>query len=51
VFAPATILSWFAELHLISFSFVSDDGTVHENVSPASVPKLEYGCGFFEFRR
>jgi hypothetical protein len=51
VFAPATILSWFAQLHLTSFSYVSDDGTLHEDVSPGSVPKLEYGCGFFEFRR
>jgi hypothetical protein len=51
VFAPATILSWFAQLHLTSFSYLSDDGTLHENASPALVPQLDYGCGFFEFRR
>ena len=52
VFAPATILSWFAQLQLTQFSYVSDDGTLHENVSPALVPEdLDYGCGFFEFRR
>jgi uncharacterized protein DUF268 len=51
VFAPATILSLFSQLQLKKFSFVSDDGMLHENVSAALVPDLEYGCGFFEFRR
>jgi SAM-dependent methyltransferase len=51
VFAPATILSWFSQLQLTNFSYVSDDGEVNENVSPAFVPPLDYGCGLFEFRR
>jgi hypothetical protein len=51
VFAPGTILSWFSQLQLTSFSYVSDDGKLLENTSPALIPKLEYGCGFFEFRR
>jgi hypothetical protein len=51
VFAPATILAMFSQLQLTKFSFVSDDGKLHENASPALVPQLEYGCGFFEFRR
>jgi hypothetical protein len=51
VFATTTILSLFSGLQLASFSFVSDDGSLYENVSPATVPELEYGCGFFEFRR
>jgi hypothetical protein len=51
VFAPATILSWFSQLQLTHFSYVSDDGTLHENAVPALVPELDYGCGFFEFRR
>ena len=51
VFAPPTILSWFPELELTAFSYVSDDGRVHENASPELVPELEYGCGFFEFQR
>lgn len=50
VFAPATILSWFSRLQLSSFSYVSDDGSLRENVSPMLVPQLDYGCGFFEFR-
>jgi Caenorhabditis protein of unknown function, DUF268 len=51
VFAPATILSWFSQLQLMNFSYVADNGTLHENVNPALVPQLEYGCGFFEFKR
>ena len=51
VFAPATILSWFSQLRLAGFSYVSDDGVLHDDVSPARVPPLDYGCGFFEFRR
>jgi hypothetical protein len=51
VFAPATILSWFSQLRLTHFSYVSDDGLLHQDVSPGLVPPLEYGCGFFEFER
>lgn len=51
VFAPATIPSWFSELTLASFCYVSDDGAFHESASPGAVPELDYGCGFYEFRR
>jgi hypothetical protein len=51
VFAPGTILSLFPQLRLTNFSYVSDDGRLHENASVTQVPPLEYGCGFFEFRR
>lgn len=51
VFAPATILSWFSQLRLVDFCYVSDDGILHEKASPEHVPQLDYGCGFFEFRR
>ena len=51
VFAPATVLSLFSQLRLARFSYVSDDGILHENAIPAEVPRLEYGCGFFEFHR
>jgi uncharacterized protein DUF268 len=51
VFAPATILSLFSQLQLTRFSYVSDGGALHEDVSPALVPELDYGCGFFEFKR
>ncbi len=51
VFAPATILSAFPRLSLRSFSFVGDDGTLHENRDLHSLPELEYGCGLFEFSK
>jgi hypothetical protein len=51
VFAPATILRWFSQLQLTNFSYVSDDGVLHVNSPPAPASQLEYGCGFFEFRR
>lgn len=51
VFAPTTIVSWFSRLRLSSFSYVSDDGSLHENVSFERLPPLDYGCGFFEFHR
>jgi Caenorhabditis protein of unknown function, DUF268 len=51
VFAPATILSLFSQMRLTKFSYVSDDGKLHDNASPTLVPPLDYGCGFFEFRR
>jgi Caenorhabditis protein of unknown function, DUF268 len=51
VFAPTTILSWFSDLKLISFSYVSDEGQLVENAPASSAADLDYGCGFFEFRR
>jgi len=49
VFAPATILSAFSQTKLLSFSYVDDDGNLHEDANPMSLPELEYGCGLFEF--
>ncbi len=51
VFAPATILALFSQLELAHFSFVSDDGALHQDTSWSQVPPLDYGCGFFEFRK
>lgn len=51
VFAPATIVSWFPQLRLTGFAYVSDAGTLHHEVLPDHVPQLDYGCGLFEFQR
>jgi SAM-dependent methyltransferase len=51
VFDPATILSYFPELSLAQFSYVGDDGRLHEHVSPAGLNTLDYGCGLFVFER
>ena len=51
VFSPHTIRAWFTKLELERFSYVGDDC---EYVDPApleAAERLEYGCGFFEFRR
>lgn len=46
-----TVRAWFDDLTLTRFSFVGDDGRLHDDVSPDAVPALNYGCGFFEFRK
>lgn len=51
VFSVATILAMFSELRLTEFSYVDDEGVLHQGVSPDRVPELDYGCGFFEFIR
>ncbi|MGA3082689.1 MAG: DUF268 domain-containing protein [Terracidiphilus sp.] len=51
VFFPSTIMAAFARLSLVSFSYVDDAGSLHENTDPAQTPDLEYGCGLFEFTK
>jgi SAM-dependent methyltransferase len=51
VFAPQTILDCFSELHLVSFSFVGDDGCFYEDRDPLRLPKSELACGLFEFTK
>lgn len=51
VFSPRTVLSQFAHLSLVSFSYVDDAGQLHEHCGPMQLPHLEYGCGLFEFTK
>ncbi len=51
VFAPETMLDWFASLTLESFALVDDDGRFHPAADRAAARGLEYGCGMFEFSR
>ncbi|WP_244553042.1 DUF268 domain-containing protein [Bradyrhizobium erythrophlei] len=51
VFMPATIVSWFPQLRLTGFAYVSDEGALYQGASHEHVPQLDYGCGFFEFQR
>jgi SAM-dependent methyltransferase len=51
VFDVDTILSYFNELELVSFSAVKDDGTFYENISPEQLKQSRYACGMFEFTR
>jgi hypothetical protein len=51
IFAPETILSAFSSLQLVSFSYVADDGSLHEDNDPRSMPPSELACGLFEFTK
>lgn len=51
IFAPGTIVSALDGLELLSFSAVSDDGVLLEDIEPAAASTFEYGCGLFEFTK
>jgi SAM-dependent methyltransferase len=51
VFATSTILEQFAQLSLLSFSFVDDAGRLHEDCEPREDQSSECGCGLFEFTK
>jgi Caenorhabditis protein of unknown function, DUF268 len=51
VFSPGTILARFSQLQLESFSYVADDGSLHENTAPLALPPSEMACGLFEFTK
>lgn len=57
VFAIKTVLEWAkGRFELIGFSYVDDEGDLHENVALDSAAlsdnfHLHYGCGIFEFRK
>jgi SAM-dependent methyltransferase len=48
---PRQIVSWMADLELVEFSAVDDDGLLHLCVEPREMAALRYGCGLFWFRR
>jgi SAM-dependent methyltransferase len=51
VFAPETILQYFNELKLESFSLIDDTENFTENVAIDRAKGLEYGCGLFHFKK
>lgn len=51
VFSPDTIISAFADLCLVSFSYVDDNGQLISNVPPSIATGAEFGCGIFEFTK
>jgi hypothetical protein len=51
VFAVQTILDAFSGLRLVSFSFVGDEGDLHEDVRPEEMPESRLACGLFEFTK
>ncbi len=51
VFSPSTVLESFADVKLLSFSLVKDDGKLYANVAPHEGEDCRYGCGIFEFTK
>jgi hypothetical protein len=51
VFSPATIINAFEQLRLVSFSYVTDEGTLNEDEDPAAAAHCDYGCGLFHFTK
>lgn len=51
IFAPQTIIESFPKLHLMSFSFVGDDGSLYSDQEHTAADSCDYGCGLFEFTK
>lgn len=48
---PQTIVTYFADLELVEFCGVNDNGRFAEAINPASLAQSQYACGFFWFRK
>lgn len=52
IFLAETVIHLVSQyLHLTSFSYIDDEGILHEDANLAEVPIMAYGCGLFEFRK
>jgi hypothetical protein len=51
IHSPDQILEYFAELKLVEFSFVNDEGHFLQNVEPDIARDAKYGCGLFQFTK
>ena len=51
IFKPGTILDYFGQLKLVSFSVVDDDDAFIENVNPEDYNGADYACGLFHFKK
>lgn len=49
IFAPATVITAFRGLRLVSFAAVDDAGEFREDLAPESFESADYACGMFEF--
>lgn len=49
VHSPHTIVKYFNDLKLVSFSVVDDEGAFHENVDYKNYTQANYSCGMFKF--
>ena len=51
VFAPATVLSAFAELELVEFAAVDDEGGYRPSADPGDYVAAHYSCGLFLYKK
>ena len=51
IFSPFSVSAMFAELKLISFALVDDNGRFIQVADFSSAATCEYGCGFFEMTK
>lgn len=51
VHSPLSVRQMFAEMELVDFSYVDDDGQLHDKKSVEDATGFEYGCGLFHFRK
>lgn len=51
IHSPETILSYFCNLELVSFSVVDDEGNFKEEINCKDFQDLNYGCGMFVFTK
>lgn len=51
VFAPDTIITMFNQMSLVDFSYVDDDGLLHEEVAVEEAKSQEYACGLYHFMK
>ena len=51
VYDPNTVVSFFTELKLISFSFVNDAGNFLENQDLGAAKECDYACGMYTFEK
>lgn len=51
IHAPEQILSFFADLELVSFACVNDRGEYVEDIDPIRLAHARYSCGLFQFTK
>lgn len=51
IFSPLSVIGWFADLRLVEFSALGDDGRFNRFVAPADYLAADYACGLFLFER
>ncbi len=51
IHSPHQILDYFADLKLVEFSAVMDDGKFRRNVRPEEMENSTYACGMFHFTK